>query len=143
MKKIILIIAIGIVAAGSLCASRVYAQDNSYTVLAPLPGTTQGNCPPGATDCKTSLTEYLPGVFNLAIGLSAAFAVLMIVIGGFQYISTDAIQGKQAGKERIKNAVLGLVLVISAWLILATINPKLLEINLNIEPAPTGNPPAK
>jgi hypothetical protein len=66
----------------------------------------------------------------------------MIVIGGFQYISTDAIQKKSEGKERIKNAVLGLVLVISAWLILATINPNLLNINLNIESvtttAPTG-----
>jgi hypothetical protein len=84
--------------------------------------------------------RYLPFVFDLLIGLSAAFAVLMIVIGGFQYITTDAIQAKSAGKERIKNAVLGLVLVISAWLILNEINPELLTLKLDITPAPTASP---
>jgi RHS repeat-associated protein len=49
----------------------------------------------------------------------------MIVIGGFQYISSDAIMKKSEGKQRIQDAVIGLVLVISAWLILNTINPNL------------------
>ncbi len=108
------------------------ADDLSYTVLAPLPciGSDQ-DCKTAAT--KTELKDYIPGIFKLAIGLSAVAAVLMIVIGGFQYISSDAIMGKKDGKERIKNAVFGLVLVISAWLILNTINPNLLNINLNIE----------
>lgn len=104
----------------------VFAADGDYTVLAPLPGIS-------TLSGKNILGEYLPAIFKLAIGLSAVFAVLMIVIGGFQYISSDAIMKKSEGKERIKNAVLGLVLVISAWLILNTINPNLLNINLNIE----------
>jgi len=121
------------------------ADDLSYTVLAPLP-CIDGSGTPGTegykSDCtqtsnETTLEKYLPGVFKLAIGLSAVFAVLMIVIGGFQYISSDAIMKKSEGKERIKNAVFGLVLVISAWLILNTINPNLLEINLNIESVST------
>lgn len=103
------------------------ADDLSYTVLAPLPGIGDSG------DKTTTLEKYVPAVFKLAIGLSAVAAVLMIVIGGFQYISSDAIMKKSEGKERIKNAVFGLVLVISAWLILNTINPNLLNINLNIE----------
>lgn len=102
------------------------ADDLSYTVLAPLPGV-------GDDNGKTTLEKYVPAVFKLAIGLSAVAAVLMIVIGGFQYISSDALMKKNEGRERIKNAVFGLVLVISAWLILNTINPNLLNINLNIE----------
>jgi hypothetical protein len=86
------------------------------------------------------LEKYLPGLFNLAIGLAAAFAVLMIVWGGVQYMTTDAVLGKSAGKERIKNAIWGLVLVISAWLILYTINPNLLTLNLNIEKVTTSAP---
>jgi len=117
------------------------AAEGDYTVLAPLPGTTKGVCNPDATppdpNCETTLAKYLPGVFKLAIGLSAVFAVLMIVIGGFQYMSTDAIQKKSDGKERIKNAVFGLVLVIGAWLILNEINPNLLNLNLNIEKVTT------
>lgn len=100
--------------------------DLSYTVLAPLPGVGEG-------DGKTTLETYIPAIFKLAIGLSAVAAVLMIVLGGFQYISSDALMKKSEGRERIKNAVFGLVLVISAWLILNTINPNLLNINLNIE----------
>jgi len=143
MKKILLILIMGMVVIGSLFTVQVSAQtpaDNTYTVLAPLPGTTLSDCPQGSTDCKTTLEKYLPGVFKLAIGLSAVAAVLMIVIGGFQYISSDAIMKKSEGKERIKNAVFGLVLVISAWLILNTINPNLLNINLNIEPVTTTSP---
>lgn len=126
-----------------LATNTIYAQNTyEYTVLAPLPGTTEARCDPGTPEdpaCKTTLQRYLPGIFNLAIGLSAVFAVLMIVIGGFQYISTDAIMKKEDGKKRIQNAVLGLVFVISAWLILYTINPNLLTLNLNIQPATTSN----
>lgn len=113
-----------------------------YTVLAPLPGTT--NCADNAlgSDCKTTLERYLPGVFNLLIGLAGVFAVLMIVIGGFQYISSDALQGKEDGRARIWNAVRGLILVIAATVILYTINPNLLQLNLNLAPITVTAPPA-
>src|SRR3989344_3094052 len=113
------------------------AAEGDYTVLAPLPGTTKGVCNPDATppdpNCETTLAKYLPGVFKLAIGIAAVFAVLMIVIGGFQYMSTDALQGKEDGKNRIWNAVKGLFLIIGAWLILWTINPALLNLNFKID----------
>jgi len=106
---------------------------DQYVFLAPLGDKT-------SVSTNKPWEEYLPFAFNLLIGLSAAFAVVMIVIGGFQYMTTDAIQAKSAGKERIKNAVLGLVLVISAWLILNEINPELLKLKLDITPAPTASP---
>ncbi len=107
-----------------------------YTVLAPLPGTTKGS------DNKTDIKTYVEGMFRLLIALSAVFAVFMIVIGGFQYMTTDAIGGKQQGRERIENSIKGLVLVIGAWLILAQIDDRLLKINIDITaanvPAPSG-----
>lgn len=110
----------------------------TYTVLAPLPGTTEGTCTydskgVASAGCQTTLQKYLPGAFSLAIGLSAVFAVVMIVLGGFQYMSSDAIQGKEDGRNRIKNSVYGLVLVIAAYLILYTVNPNLLTLNLTID----------
>jgi hypothetical protein len=112
-------------------AIQAFAAD-SYKLLAPLPNLT-------IVSGSNPLGTYLPIIFNLAIGLSAVFAVLMIVIGGLQYISSDAIQKKSEGKERIKNAVISLVLVIGSWLILNTINPNLLDINLVINPATASN----
>ncbi len=107
---------------------------NEYAVLAPLPGVAN------KVGDTTTLKKYIHAIFNLAIGLSAVAAVLMIVLGGFQYMSTDAIMKKEEGKKRIKNAIYGLILVISAWLILYTINPNLLKLNLNIESITTATP---
>jgi hypothetical protein len=73
-------------------------------------------------------------MFKLGIGIGAVFAVLMIVIGGLQYMTTDSLQGKDEGRKRIKNAIYGLVLVIGSYTILYTINPNLLTLNLNIDP---------
>src|SRR3989344_8820176 len=124
IKKIVFKIGmLAILAMVILPEIKVLAVD--YTVLTALPDIPQGS--------TVTLARYIPLIFNLLIGLSAVWAVLMIVIGGFQYMSTDAIQGKANGKERIKNAVLALVFVIGAWLILNEINPNLLHINLNIE----------
>lgn len=108
-----------------------------YTPLAPLPGTTQGECITGkngkVSGCTTDIQTYLPGVFKLAIGIAGVLAVLMIIIGGVEYITTDAIQGKSEGKARIQNALWGLVLVLVSWILLYTINPKLTVFNLNVE----------
>lgn len=106
-----------------------------YTTLAPLPGTTQ-DCATdknGEINCTTDLQTYLPGVFNLTIGIAGVLAVLMILIGGVEYITTDAIQGKHDGKQRINNALWGLVLVLVSWILLRTINPKLTVFDLTIK----------
>ena len=108
---------------------------DEYTTLAPLPGTTQ-DCvtdSDGKINCTTDIQTYIPGIFKLAIGIASVLAVLMIIIGGVEYITTDAIQGKSDGKARIQNALLGLVLVLVSWILLYTINPKLTVFNLNVE----------
>jgi len=147
-KKFLTIFVLGIIVSGSLIPSFAHAQEGiaDYTVLAPLPGTTKcdddivdENGKP-ATDCETDLKTYLEGFFDLAIGISAAFAVVMIVLGGFQYMTTDAVLKKTEGTKKIKNALLGLGLVIASWLILSTIgigkgdDPGILSFSLEIKP---------
>jgi hypothetical protein len=125
MKKIFILLILGMLVLPTI---QVMAQDSdTYTLLAPLPGLTE-------ISQDKALEKYVPYVFNLAIGIAAITAVVMIVFGGFQYMTSDAIGGKSEGKDRIKNAIFGLVLVIGAWLILYTINPNLLTLNLNIAP---------
>ena len=115
----------------ALSASAQTNQETTYKLLAPLP-CVGDNC--GSLAEETVLSKYLPGIFKLAVGLSAAFAVLMIVVGGFQYMSSDAFQNKKEGLERVQNAVKGLILVIGAGLILSEINPDLLKLNLSLSP---------
>lgn len=95
-----------------------------YQELAPLPGTGDGG--------RTNAGQYIVGVFNLAISIAGVLAVIMIIYGGIKYMSTEAVSGKGDAKDTIQNAVFGLVLAIGAWLILYTINPRLVEFNLSI-----------
>ena len=116
---------IGILTHSALAQSASNSWDE-YTPLAPLPGTTN-------EEGKTDIQTYIPGIFKLVIGIAGVLAVLMIIIGGVEYITTDAIQGKSEGKARIQNALWGLVLVLVSWILLYTINPKLTVFNLNVE----------
>jgi hypothetical protein len=109
--------------------------EEPYNLLAPIP-CVGGDCS-GQLARETTLPQYIKGFIQLSIGISAVFAIVMIVIGGFQYMTSDALQGKQDGKTRIKNSVIGILLIAASFIILQTINPDLLNINLNIDASPT------
>lgn len=110
----------------------------TYTPLEPLP------CVPsrGSTSCDQTNKSYAPGAlikeidfktyiqntFNLLIALAAAAAVFMTVWGGFQYMTTDSWENKKNGLEKARNALLGLLLILCSFLILRTIDPRLVAI---------------
>lgn len=116
------------------CSIAVKVLADDYTLLAPLPDL---ESVPNSTE---ALQKYIPYVFKLAIGISAAFTVGVIIYGGIEYMVAESLVSKNNGKNRIKNAILGLVFVITAWLILNTINPDFTTINLSIEPAVIAQP---
>lgn len=106
-------------------ALSIFAQNEKYIPLEPIAGL---NTDPG----PDKLGSYIQGLFRILIGVAGMLAVLMISIGGFQYMSTDAVYGKSEAKERITYAIGGLLLAIVSWLILNTINPELLKTDLNV-----------
>ena len=57
--------------------------------------------------------------------------MVMIVIGGIEYMTSELVSSKKAGIERITNAILGLLIALTAFLILNTINPNLLNVCLD------------
>lgn len=87
--------------------------------------------------------KYLKDLYKAGIVLASGLAVIMIVLGGAQYASTDAIGGKSDGKKRIQAALTGLVLALLSYTILNTINSNL--VNVSFTPsmiAPTAGTPA-
>lgn len=109
---------------GFILPSLALAQ-SEYTLLEPLTD------PSGGTITSTSdLGNYLQFAFQFTIGITGVLAVIMIILGGVRYLSTDAISGKEEGRSMITGAIGGLLLAILSWLILNTINPKLLEFNV-------------
>lgn len=97
--------------------------DTTYKLLEPLPivGTNVSN-----------FGVYLSQMFKLAISIAAVLAVLQLSIGGFKYMSEETFTGKSDAKERITNALYGLVLILASYLLLNTINPDLVNSDLNI-----------
>lgn len=126
--------------------------NTTYTPLAPLPGlpaepydtsrqcaTTKNANGTETTTCANPCPfgNYLNIIIKLIIGIAAVLAMVMIVMGGIQYMTSDLISSKEAGKEQITHAVLGLLLALGAFIILNTINPKLLSACLDKLPQAT------
>ncbi len=112
------------------------ATDIVYHPLAPIAGFIDGDI----TISPEGLTAYLNTVFRFGIALAGLLAVIMIIWGGLEYLSTDAINGKSEGKKKIQEAFQGLALALLSWLILYTINPQILSTNLTIEKIQAKNP---
>jgi hypothetical protein len=106
------------------------AAPTQYKLLAPLPLDGAG----GKETNETTAMAYIRGLFMLIIGIAGGLAVVMIIYGGITYMSTDAFSGKETAKGIIENAIWGLLLAIGAWIILYTINPALVNLDLKIDP---------
>ena len=79
---------------------------------------------------NTSINEYLAGVFRLAISVAAVLAVIMIVVDGFKYMTSEAIGNKKDALSGLRDALFGLVLLLASYLILFIINPSILCLSL-------------
>ncbi|HUD02871.1 MAG TPA: pilin [Candidatus Paceibacterota bacterium] len=99
----------------------------SYTPLEPIPGVTTG----ANLTSPDSLSVIVNAIFTILISVGALLAVLMLTIGGIQYMVSSAITTKQQGLKRAQAALWGIVLIAASWLILHTINPYLTQITLN------------
>ncbi len=69
--------------------------------------------------------QYVSSLYNFIIGASLIAAAIMIVYGGFLYILGSTAVSVSNGKDKIYNALIGLVLVFTMSLLLNTINPAL------------------
>ena len=94
----------------------------TYERLAPLPLPTIA--------VGEGLSGYLKTLFWLTISAAGVLAVLMITVGGVQYMLSEAFNTKADAKNRITMAIFGFLLAISSVLILQTINPELLQFKL-------------
>jgi len=108
-----------------------------YILMEPLPGMEEGTAP--------GLGSYLSNMFKILIGVAGVLAVVVITVGGVQYMTTDAISGKEGGKEKINSAIFGLILALSSVLLLQTIDPAFKNSSMTLPevpgPSPTSGPP--
>ena len=82
----------------------------------------------------STFSGYLKGAIPFILSMAAVFAVVQIVIGGFQYALSEAMGSKQDARDRMTQAIIGLVLGLASFLILNTINPDLVNLGIGIKP---------
>lgn len=94
---------------------------NPRLITSPAPGT---HTPPG---------EIVNQIYLLALGISGLLAFGAIVYGAIVYtLAAGNPSGQNEGKEWVKQALLGLLLLAGAYIILNTINPELTDLSLKI-----------
>lgn len=90
-------------------------------------GVSVNGCPEGAI-CARTISSYLNAFYRYAAAAAISFAIVLIMVGGIQYTVGSAMGQIDAGKKRMWNAVIGLVLVLSTHAILSFVNPDIVTL---------------
>jgi hypothetical protein len=82
-----------------------------YQPLAPLPG----------IDSSMGVANYFSTIYQIGISIVLVIAVVMLVYGGIQYMTSDSIGGKGNGRETVAKAIIGIVLAVTSYALLYVI----------------------
>lgn len=106
-----------------------------YTPQIPIPGKADGkynfSLKSGITlDPSTApLAEYIRWVYKFLIGIVGILATVMLMYGGLRWIMGAADSGSiNEAKSTITSSLVGLTLAVTSYLILATVNPALVNV---------------
>ncbi|MCK9578918.1 MAG: glycoside hydrolase family protein [Methanoregula sp.] len=81
------------------------------------------------------LGEYISGIYKYAVGIVGIAAAIVLMWGGVMWLTAGGNTGQVSeAKEWIKSSLTGLLIALSSYLILYTINPDLISFSsLSIE----------
>ncbi|MFZ6015322.1 MAG: hypothetical protein ACOYUZ_03120 [Patescibacteria group bacterium] len=115
-------------------SSLAFAKERTYikpNLNVPIPGLNFDNHPVAYNGDVLSipfLAAYISVFFKYMVGAGLIATALMIVYGGFLYLLGSTGMQVQDAKEKIKDAVIGLTILLGAYLILYNINPNTLTL---------------
>ncbi len=89
------------------------------------------NAPFGGLSNVSNLGEYIAGIYRYSLGIAGVLAGIMITIGGVKWLmaagNAPAISSAQ---KTIFGGLIGLILLFSSYVILNTINPQLVKLQV-------------
>lgn len=113
-----------------------YVDAGSYVPLAPIPGLTSDIITgKGTATSGIGLSAYLQQIYIWAVAAASGLAVVMIMWGGVEYMTSAGGGGVEEAKKRISAALMGLLLALGSYVILNTINKDLLKLNFDLPTA--------
>ncbi len=75
---------------------------------------------------------FIQSAYTLFLTICIVAAVIMIVIHGLEYMLTSIPMVKVTAKGRLWSAIGGLIIALTAWIFLYTLNPKFVDLNLDL-----------
>lgn len=134
-------VALTLVAFSLVAVPTALAQEgNGFVPLTSLPGLDD-------VTSSNSIASFLNNLYRISIGAAAVLAVLQITRAGLMYMTEESIAEKKEARHLITMSILGLVLVLSPALVFGIIDPRILELNVDVSQirpttgAGTGNAP--
>lgn len=87
---------------------------------------------PGCIKVQGGMDQFILLIFKVFIGFCSVLAVIFIATAGISMIVEEAnIQKKIKAKDMLMRALQGLLLSLVAWILLFTLNKRLVEFNVN------------
>jgi type IV secretory pathway VirB2 component (pilin) len=109
------------------------AGNQGFVPLTSIPGLTQN-----VSATSGGIATFLNNLYKFLVGLAAILAVIMIVWAGLEWSTAgDNASKVSAARNRITQAVFGLILVLAPYLVFYTINPSILNLSVNFPPLDT------
>ena len=125
-KVKVLTCALAMALAGAMAFTPVFA-DNDATKATQYTGTSQT----GVAKESGTVTSTVNTVINVAIGIIGLLAVIMIIVGGFQYTTSSGDSGKVTkAKNTILYGVIGLVIALLAYAIVNFVLKSVFNMNV-------------
>lgn len=85
------------------------------------------------TGSQENIGAFVNQLYQYGVGIGAILAVLIIMYGGFRYMTSEAVGEKSAGRDDIQRAILGLLLLLSPVIVFGIINQDILNLNFNLD----------
>ncbi len=78
----------------------------------------------------TALPTLLQGLFRITVGVGAVLAVIMVAVGGIEYMTTDSSFKIGNARARITDALFGLAIILLCVVVFNLINNRLTNLDI-------------
>lgn len=87
----------------------------------------------GCINVATQVDNMFNVGFQVFLGVVTLIAVVQVSVAGIQWMIQDTganTIGKTTAKQKLTNSIIGLILALSSWIILNTVNPRIVLVDL-------------
>jgi len=125
--KLLILLALSLAFSFILLPDPVHAQSNvEYRLETGIPGSSEFERGEDVTFSGDTLGKYIRAIYNYSLGIVGILAAVVLMIGGVIWLTAGGnVNRVETAKQWIGGALIGLVLMLTSYMLLYQINPEL------------------